>query len=135
MCSLINLFVSIQARYKKATAPKGIQWVQAENEKIRAELAKNQKKKVLLSKKDKTKAMIDNAAIKASETATATSNKRGDLRGKQLTPVSAIDNCQAAPPSGIDIVYKKGVLFITAASAMPMDSVKNVTMRNKRQRN
>jgi len=29
---------------------------------------------------------------------------------------------------------KKGFFFITAVSAMPMDSVKNVTMRNKRQR-
>ena len=78
---------------------------------MRAELAENQKKKGLLSEKDKTKAMIDNAASKASETATSTSNKRGGRRGKQLTKVSAIDNCQAAPPSGIDIVYEKGVLF------------------------
>ena len=85
--------------------------LEADNKKMKAELAENQKKKGLLSEKDKTKAMIDNAASKASEKATSTSNKRGGRRGKQLTKVSAIDNCQAAPPSGIDIVYEKGVLF------------------------
>ena len=46
---------------------------------MRAELVENQKKKALLSEKDRTKAMIDEAATKASETATSTSNKRGGL--------------------------------------------------------
>ena len=77
----------------------------AETKKMRAELAENQKKKALLSEKDRTKAMIDKAATKAFETATSTRNKRGGLQ------VSAIDNCQAAAPSGIDVVYGKAVLF------------------------
>ena len=51
------------------------------------------------------------AATKASDTTTSTSNKRGDLRVKKLTTVSTIDNCKAAAPSGIDVVYGKGVLF------------------------
>ena len=73
---------------------------------MRAELAENLKK----SEKEKTKDMIA-AATKASDTTTSTSNKRGGLRGKQLTTVSAIDNCKAAAPSGIDVVYGKTVLF------------------------
>ena len=79
--------------------------------------------------------MIDEAATKASETATSTSNTRGGLWGKQLTPVSAIDNCQAAPPSGIDIVYEKGFFFNYCSKCNAYGLCKNVTMRNKTRRN
>ena len=56
---------------------------------MRAKLAENQKNKALLSEKDRTKAMIDEAATKASETATSTSKKMGrSLSVCYLQPLS-----------------------------------------------
>ena len=78
---------------------------------MKTAFSENLKKEALLSEKETTKDVIA-TATKASDTTTSTSNKRVGIRGDQPTTVSAIDNCKAAAPSGIDVVYGKKVLFL-----------------------
>ena len=52
------------------------------------------------------------AVTKASGTTTSTSNKRGVLWGKQLATVCVFDNCKAAAPSRIDIVYGRKTMVL-----------------------
>ena len=91
--------------------------------------AKNQTMKALLSEKYRIKNMYTEAVL-GSKITTLTSNKRvGDL-GNQSTTMSAIDNPKAAAPSGKPVCYGSQVVFITARSAITMDSGKVVTIRN-----